>query len=100
MASIKLTPAIKAVIAESSRVCFGNLPIVNFRTGFKTLKQKPWGSIAEQYYMPDYRKDFRKFSSNFKTEAEERRADQLVRFKRQGKAPPKKGQGKRSKKKR
>ena len=80
MATIKITPKLKAIIAESARVCFGNLPVVNFRTGFKVLKQKPWGAIAQQYYMPDYRKDFRKLSSNFKTELEERRAEQLVRY--------------------
>ena len=80
MATIKLTPHLKSIIAESSRVCFGNLPVVNIRTGFKVLKQKPWGPIAEQYYMPDYRKDFRKFATNFKTESEERRHDQLIRY--------------------
>jgi len=79
LSTIISAPELKAIIAESSRVCFGNLPIVNFRTGFKVLKQKPFGPIAEQYYMPDYRKDFRKLSTNFKTELEERRADQLVR---------------------
>jgi len=99
MAAIKITPKLKSIIAESARVCFGNLPVVNFRTGFKVLKQKPWGGIAEQYYMPDYRREFRALSTNFKTEEEERRHDQLIRFKRAGKSPPKKGEGKRSKKK-
>ena len=80
MATIKLTPKIKDIIKESSRICFGNLPVVNFRTGFKILKQKPFGTIAQQYYMPDYRADFRKFSTNFKTEEEERRHDQLIRL--------------------
>ena len=80
MATIKLTPQLKELIKEASRVCFGNLPVVNFRTGFKVLKQKPFAPIAQKYYMENYTKDMRKISSNFRTELQERRDEQLVRL--------------------
>ena len=43
---IRFTPAFKAIIHEASRQCFGNLPIVPYRTGFKLLKQKPIGPMV------------------------------------------------------
>lgn len=95
----KFTPALQAVIKEASRVCFGNLPIVPYRTGFKYLKQNPSGPMAANYYLPDMTKTFRQFAPDFLTEQEDRRADALVRLRRRGKGPTKKGEGKRAKKK-
>lgn len=46
-----ITPALKELITETSRKCFGNLPIVNYRTGFKILRQKPTGPLAVQHYI-------------------------------------------------
>ena len=94
-----LNPALKALIKETSRQVFGNLPIVNYRTGFKFLKQKPTGPMAVHYYIPDGAKGFRAFAPDFLTEQEERRQDALVRLRRRGKGPTKKGEGKRAKKK-
>ena len=100
MTSIKrFTPAFLALIDETARKCFGNLPIVNHRTGFQLLKKKPIGPILAKYYTPDNTRSFKAIAPDYMTELEERRADSLDRLKRRGKGPPKKGQGKRSKKK-
>lgn len=95
----KFSPVLAAMIRESSRVCFGNLPIVNYRTGYKYLKQMPSGPMAAQYYIPDMAREFRKYAPDFQTEQEERRSEALVRLRRRGKGPTKKGEGKRAKKK-
>ena len=100
MTSIKrFTPAFLALIDETSRKCFGNLPVVNYRTGFQLLKKKPIGPLLINYYIPDSTKAFKRIAPDYKSEIEERRIDSLERLKRRGKGPPKKGQGKRSKKK-
>ena len=98
-ASRGFSPAVRALIAESARLTFGNLPVVNYRTGFKYLKQKPTGPMAVNYYVPDGARGFRQFAPDFLTEQEERRQDALVRLRRRGKGPTKKGEGKRAKKK-
>ena len=95
----KFTPSFLAAINESSRICFGNLPIVNYRTGYKLLKQKPIGPLAINHYLPDMTRPFRNMTDDFNTEIEERRMEALNRLKRRGKGPPKKGQGKRATKK-
>ena len=100
MTSLKrFSPKFLALIDETSRKCFGNLPVVNYRTGFQLLKRKPIGELLTNYYIPDPTKAFKRVSPDFMTELEERRVDSLERLKRRGKGPPKKGQGKRSKKK-
>lgn len=99
MATGRFTPALQKLIAESSRAVFGGLPIVNYRTGMKYLKQMPSGPMAANYYIPDMARSFRKFAPDFLTEQEERREEALVRLRRRGKGPTKKGEGKRSKKK-
>jgi len=55
--------------------------------------------MAANYYIPDMARSFRKFAPDFLTEQEERREEALVRLRRRGKGPTKKGEGKRSKKK-
>ena len=97
--SSRFSPEMTAIIRESARVCFDNLPIVNYRTGYKYLKQKPTGPMAAHYYVPDMAKGFRNVAPDFLTEQEERRQEALVRLRRRGKGPTKKGEGKRSKKK-
>lgn len=100
MSTLKpLSPAFKAVINESARKLFGNLPIVNYRTGFKILKQKPLGPIHTSYYMEDTAAPFRAIAPGFRTDQEERRDLALKMLARRGKGPPKKGQGKRAMKK-
>jgi len=94
-----LTPAFKAIIAESSRQIFGNLPVVNYRTGFKVLRQKPTGPLAVNHYIKDMTRGFKLAAPEFKTDLEERRIEQLARFRRRGKGPPKKGEGRRNQKK-
>ncbi len=95
----KLTPSFKALIDETARKCFGNLPIVPYRTGYKYLKRKPSGDYAVNHYMPDFTRGFRKETEDFDTALEERQRDRLARLKFRGKTPPKKGQGRRASKK-
>lgn len=92
------SPALRNIIDLTSRKCFGYLPIVNHRTGSKLLKQQPIGPIAVDCYA-DYTRAFKQAAPGFLTELEERRTLALSRLRRRGKGPPKKGQGKRSKKK-
>ena len=92
------TPLVKSMIAETSRQVFGNLPIVNYRTGFKYLKQKPTGKLAASYYLPDLTRSFRKLVPDYVPDLMQRRMDQLDRMKRRGKSIPKKGFGKRASK--
>ncbi len=92
----KLSPAFLSVIDEAARKCFGNLPIVPYRTGFKLLKQKPIGPLVMNHYLPDMERNFRDNTNDFDTEQEARRKDALVYLRRRGKGPPKKGQGKRA----
>ena len=94
-----IPPALKAIIAEASRQCFGHLPVVPYRTGSKLLRRKPIGPMAVNYYPEDLTRTFKLASPDFMTDLEERRVEALARLKRRGKGPPKKGQGKRSKKK-
>ncbi len=95
----RLTPSFCAVIDESARKLFGNLPIVNYRTGFKHLKGRPIGPLMTNYYIEDKTRDFRDHIDDFTTDIEDRRKDALERLRKRGKGPPKKGQGKRATKK-
>lgn len=92
----KFSPAMLAAISEASMRVFGNMPIVNYRTGFRLLKRKPSGPFVAKHYIPDMAPNMRKLDPNFRTDVEQNRADKLVRLKRRGKGPPKKGQGKRT----
>ena len=100
MTSLKrFSPEFLKLIDETSRKCFGNLPIVPYRTGFKFLARKPIGPLVTNYYVPSDTRALKLLAPDYTTELEERRSDQLDRLKRRGKGPPKKGQGRRTKKK-
>eukprot|EP01041_Mallomonas_annulata_P006358 gene6358-12858_t len=91
------TPAFKAIIKETARKCFGNLPpSPGVRTGFKYLKQNLSGALIADHYLPDVERDFRNYAPDFQTELEERREAKLMKLRRRGKGPPKKGHGKRA----
>lgn len=92
----KFTPAFQAIVDETARKIFGNLPVETFRTGFKYLKRKPLGDIIAKHYIEDNTKMLRKFTQNFETDLEERRREKLDRLKFRGKSPPKKGHGTRA----
>jgi small subunit ribosomal protein S33 len=92
----RFSPAMKVLIAESAARIFGNRPVVPYRTGFKYLTQKPTAPTAVEYYVKDPTKLFKKASKDFATDLEDVREEQLRRFRRKGKGPPKKGQGKRA----
>ena len=87
-----------SIIDEAARVCFNNRPVLPYRTHFKIFKKVPYGAVAANYYVPDMAPAFRKFAPGFKTEIEERREEKLVRLRARNKGPPKKGEGKRAKK--
>ena len=91
--------AAKAIIQESARKIFGNLPIVPYRTGYKILKRMPIGPLAINHFPINTLTDFKRTVPEFTTETEERRAEKLSKLKRNGKGPPKKGHGKRASKK-
>ena len=89
---------------ETVRITFGNRPVVNYRTGFKILKRQPRGPVSRSYYDgfdPHNKMEriFRQISPGFQTEEEERAATRTQRLKRRGKGAPRKGEGKRSKRK-
>ena len=99
MSKIVLSPAFKLVVDEAARVTFGHRPVVNYRTGFKLLKRVPIGPVISNYYLPKMEPNFRKVDPEFKSDMEERRHEKLIKLRTRGKGPPKKGEGKRSKKK-
>lgn len=99
MNRVKFSPSMLKIIHEAARKCFGQRPVVPYRTGFKILERKPVGPIVAEYYDPEFAPIFRKFAPEYKTEIEERRFEKLIKLRAKNKGPPKKGQGKRSKKK-
>jgi small subunit ribosomal protein S33 len=99
MSGLKFSPVIKALIADAAKKCFGELPIVQQRTGNKILRRKPYGPIAEKYYPEDLTHRFRKAVPGYLNEQQERRIEAINRLKRRGKGPPQKGKGKRALKK-
>lgn len=81
MSTIKrFSPALKSMIKESARICFDDLPVVTHRTGFKILKQRPYGPIIKEDRIKDMRKGFRAVAPDFKTDLEERRIDLFTRY--------------------
>lgn len=95
----KFSPAFLSLVDETARKCFGNLPIVNYRTGFKYLRKKPIGDMLDKHYVPDVTRVFKRNTEDFDTALEERRREKLHRLRVRGKGPPKKGHGKRASKK-
>ena len=93
------TPAFLQVVDETARKCFGNLPIVDYRTGFKLLRRKPIGPLVMNHYPMDIERPFRNLLDNYQTELEQRRENALIRLRRRNKGPPKKGEGRRAAKK-
>jgi hypothetical protein len=96
---INRSSSFRAAIDESARKCFDQLPIVQYRTGMKLFKQKPLGPIYAQYHIPENTKIFKRLAPDYKTPEEDRWKRALDKLKRRGKAPPKKGFGKRAGKK-
>ena len=87
-------------VMETSRLVFGNAPIVNYRTGRKVLRKKLIGRKLMAWY-PTGDKGIAKMHKElgldpYRTAEQERRALKLDKLKRRGKGPPKKGEGKRS----
>ena len=98
-ATKRFSPAAKALIKEASDKIFQNLPIVQHKTGFKLFRRMPIGPIVSNYFPIDTTQNFRDISPGFETLEEEIKRDRFDRMKKNGKGPPKKGQGKRSSKK-
>ena len=94
--SKRFSVSIRNALEEASRRCFDNLPIVPYRTGTKLLRRKPIGPMATNHYIPELRKSYKSIHPEFTTEKEERRIESMEMLRRRGKAPPKKGQGKRA----
>ena len=96
---INRSTSFRSAIAESSRKCLDQLPLVHYRTGMKIFKQKPLGPIYSGYHPPENTKIFKRLAPDYKTPEEDRWKRALDKLKRRGKAPPKKGFGKRAGKK-
>lgn len=90
-----------------ARVIYGHLkPSENFvRTGRKFLKRKFKGPLLADYYfnksgdMDGMHKIGREAIQGWLSPEQERRQIKLLALRRRGKGPPKKGEGKRAKKK-
>jgi hypothetical protein len=96
MSSRRFSAAMLAAINESSRVIFGNLPVVDYRTGNKLLRRKPMAPLLKDHYLPNLAPNMRKVAPDYLSDVEESRLELLERLKRKGKVTPKKGQGKRA----
>ena len=79
------TPKMITLIKQTGDDVFGNLPIVNHRTGMKLLKQKPTGPLAINHYPIDSTRQFKSVSPEFTTELEERRLEKARRLRKEGK---------------
>jgi small subunit ribosomal protein S33 len=77
----------------------GERSVVPYRTGFKLFKSRPSGLILNNHHIKDLAPIIRSVVPDYLTDLEERRKMKLVLLKAKGKGPPKKGQGKRSSKK-
>lgn len=97
----KFPPALRTAIGEAARKAFAYNPVDPTRTGNRVLKTKPIGPLVANHYADTKVTEgfFRMMSPSFRTEQEERRAAKLLRLRRRGKSPPKKGEGKRKSKK-
>jgi len=91
--------ASKQAIAKLQREIFGRLPNKNIRTGTKILKKRLVAELENRYYLDPIAPIARKVTPGYTTEKEERRLLKLEQLRRRGKGPPKKGAGKRSKRK-
>ena len=91
----------EADLREKARLIFGNLPMDGIRSGQKYLRKKLVGPAIADWYFTDRgvppEKAGRMVMPGFKTQKEIRDSEKLFRLKRQGKGPPTKGMGKRSK---
>mmetsp|Transcript_18269 Transcript_18269/g.21085 ORF Transcript_18269/g.21085 Transcript_18269/m.21085 type:complete len:107 (+) Transcript_18269:127-447(+) len=97
--NIVFSPAVKAGIAKMKYDIFGTLPQLNQKSGFKHLKKMHKGPYVARYYPEPIAKSARLAIPGFKTELEERRREKVDFLRRKAKGAPKKGSGKRSKKK-
>ncbi|XP_062011716.1 small ribosomal subunit protein mS33-like isoform X1 [Rosa rugosa] len=91
-----LTAAVNTGVTEARARIFGHvLNPTGLKSAHKILRKKLIGEKVAQWYPHDIRKD-----DPLIMKAEEKeRTNKLEMLKRRGKGPPKKGQGKRSKRK-
>jgi hypothetical protein len=83
------------------RAIFGTLEGTNERSGNKVLRKKLKGPLLADYYFDQSGQSVdevgREIVKGWMNDVEARRKSQLEVLRRRGKGPPKKGQGKRSK---
>ena len=91
--------ASRQAIAKLTKDIFGALPIKGIRTGNQFLKKRHTAVLENRYYVESIDSYARKFMPGYLNEQEERRQMKLEQLRRRGKGPPKKGSGKRSKRK-
>ncbi|KAJ8605160.1 hypothetical protein CTAYLR_000347 [Chrysophaeum taylorii] len=95
--------ASSARLDELGRAIFGTLPPSRVRTGNKLFRKRLKGPLFADYYFDvsggDVHKIGREVIQGWLSDKQERRVEKLETLRRRGKGPPKKGQGKRAKKK-
>ena len=85
----------KKLVAEAQKKIFGTfIATSNARTGRKQLKSALIGAAAVDYVPFTYHHGF---DGIYEDEQVLRRQEKLARLRRRGKGPPKKGEGRRSK---
>mmetsp|Transcript_3907 Transcript_3907/g.5047 ORF Transcript_3907/g.5047 Transcript_3907/m.5047 type:complete len:93 (-) Transcript_3907:88-366(-) len=87
--------AVQAVI----RNIFGTVPGASSRQDLRLLRKPLKGVIIARYHPKPLEPSIRRVDPTYLTEQEARRKDKLRRLRMRGKGPPKKGEGKRTKKK-
>lgn len=85
-------------LKEASRRIFGNLPTGQQRNGNKILKRKLQGPLMGAYLQKPFQHVAQGIVNSWLGEEEQRRKEKLAWLRRRGKGPPKKGEGKRSSK--
>lgn len=85
----------KAALSEISRQIFGNLPVLNQRSGNKILSRKLKGEKVTDFFHKPIQMMLPK-GDVYNEVLREDRLRKLDQLKRRGKGPPKKGHGKRA----
>ena len=95
---IKKSPEIVRAAELVRQDVFGHRPQLNVKSGSKNAKIGFTGPYIARYYPESINVTARKVFPGWESEQEEYRRIKRIQQRRKGKGPPKKGEGKRSKK--
>mmetsp|Transcript_53831 Transcript_53831/g.78623 ORF Transcript_53831/g.78623 Transcript_53831/m.78623 type:complete len:101 (-) Transcript_53831:567-869(-) len=97
--TLRLLSSSSAAGNEAARRIFGNLPISPVKTGLRVLRKPLVGPTLADYYPTPLEKYLKREFPGYQTPEQLRKKEKIDRLRKRGKAPPKKGEGKRSSKK-